>query len=476
MTARNNTCRLAVTLAFASAIVSCGPALAQEKPISSKAAVNQALKEYKAGRYGQAANLLLEDLREHPDDGKTHYYLGLALKKQGYDMSALKELEMAARLVPPEMVSNFAAEKLENLDAPARLPDAPKKPQDWFTQMTTSVTDFLGFTKPVPTVGAPVEKPADKPFEMQDFMANMKNVVRQTKKMAKSAVGQASPSADSRRRTSGPAEVMHMDEMLDLVEKSKSINVPSWASHTEGLTVYHQAPENIPEWDFWIARFKRSIQHVLLRRLNAEATEQVRGAAAAIFSVDRKGNLRGSIYATTADSVLNKCLVEAIKDLNHSRILAFPANSNITGWNFQMSWNFGKMLTYVHTYRQQQREQQHKAEVARVMNEVLLRDAQLKARLLQTKREQELKAKIAKLAADKKRTAAKLLEQKRAQAALTEIKAEVEGRVLVAPTPKELRAVTLELNDLSASKAPAGGDPFAGIDDNQILSWPDLNR
>jgi hypothetical protein len=265
-----------------------------------------------------------------------------------------------------------------------------------------------------------------------------------------------------------------MDEMLDLVEKSKTINVPTWASHSDGLTVFHQAPEGIPEWDFWIARFKRSIQHVLLKRLNAEATEQVRGAAAAIFSVDRKGNLRGSIYATTADSVLNKCLVEAIKDLNHSRILAFPANSNITGWNFQMTWNFGKMLAYIHNYRQQQ----HQAEVARLMNDVLMRDAQLKAKILKAKREAELKAKLAKLALDKKKTAAKLLEQKRAQAALTEIKAEaeVEGRVLVAPSPKELRAVTLELNDLSANKVIPGTDPFAGIDDNQILSWPDLNR
>jgi Flp pilus assembly protein TadD len=468
----------ALTFALVLSSIYCSPLAAQApagSKLSSKAAVNLALKEYKAGHYSQAANLLLEDLREHPDDGKTHYYLGLALKKQGYDMSALKELEMAARLVPPEMVSSFAAEKLEGLDPP-KVPPAPKKPQDWFTQMSTSVSDFFGFTKP--TVGTSASSGtnsgAEPKFEMPDFMANMKNVVRQTKKMAKSAVGQASPSADSPRRTSGPAEVMHMDEMLDLVEKSKTINVPTWASHSDGLTVFHQAPEGIPEWDFWIARFKRSIQHVLLKRLNAEATEQVRGAAAAIFSVDRKGNLRGSIYATTADSVLNKCLVEAIKDLNHSRILAFPANSNITGWNFQMTWNFGKMLAYIHNYRQQQ----HQAEVARLMNDVLMRDAQLKAKILKAKREAELKAKLAKLALDKKKTAAKLLEQKRAQAALTEIKAEaeVEGRVLVAPSPKELRAVTLELNDLSANKVIPGTDPFAGIDDNQILSWPDLNR
>jgi hypothetical protein len=69
-------------------------------------------------------------------------------------------------------------------------------------------------------------------------------------------------------------------------------------------------------------------------------------------------------------------------------------------------------------------------------------------------------------------TKAKLLEQTR------EIKAEVEGHIMTKPTIKELRAVTLELNDLGTTTGAAvtEGDPFASIDDNKILSWPDLNR
>ncbi len=436
-------------------------------PLDSKTAVKMALKAYKSGRYGEAANLLLNDLKEHPDDSKTHYYLGLALKKQGYDMTALKELEMAARLAPPEMISAFAEEKLEGLDKPAQLPTAPAKPKDWFAQMTSSVTDFMGLTKP--TINkASEDKPATAAaanFEFPDLFGNMKDALRHGKKMIKTASGHA----PSSRRTSGPAEIMHMDEMLDLVEKSKSINVTAWASHAEGLTVYSQAPENIPEWDYWIARFKRSIQHVLLKRLNAESTDQVRGAAAAIFSVDRKGNLHGSIYASTADSILNKCLVEAIRDLNHSRILAFPANSNITGWNFQMTWNFGKMLAYVHNYREQVKQ----AEAIKQLTDALAADAQIRAKILKAKNERELKAKMKKLAKEKDlATKAKLLEQTR------EIKAEVQGHIMTKPTVKELRAVTLELNDLNAPPgAPIpSGDPFASIDDNKILSWPDLNR
>ena len=435
--------------------------------LDSKTAVKLALKAYKSGNYGEAANLLLNDLKEHPDDSKTHYYLGLALKKQGYDMSALKELEMAARLAPPEMIGAFAAEKLEGLDKAALpvLPAAPAKPKDWFAQMTSSVTDFIGLTKPEANKPINSEKPAASAnFEIPDLFGSMKDANRSGKKMIKTASG-ASPS----RRTSGPAEIMHMDEMLDLVEKSKTINVPAWASHAEGLTVYSQAPEGTPEWDYWIARFKRSIQHVLLKRLNAESTDQVRGAAAVIFSVDRKGNLHGSIYASTADSVLNKCLVGAIRDLNHSRILAFPANSNITGWNFQMTWNFGKMLAYVHNYREQVKQ----AEAIKQLTDALAADAQIRAKILKAKSERELKAKMKKLAKEKDLvTKAKLLEQNR------EIKAEVEGHIMTKPTIKELRAVTLELNDLNtAAGAPVvDGDPFASIDDNKILSWPDLNH
>lgn len=449
-----------------------------EKPesekLDSKAAVNQALKAYKAGRYGEAATLLAKDLKAHPEDGKTHYYLGLALKKQGYDMSALKQLEMAARLVPPEMISSFAEEKLDGLDKTKLvLPAAPTKPKDWFSQMASGVTEFLGLTKPVPntTTISPATSSSTtasaSPFEMPDFFSSINGAIRNGKKMIKSA---AHPNGESSiRATGGPAEIMHMDEMLDLVDKSKSMNVPQWASHPEGLTVYHQAPEGIAAWDYWIARFKRSIQHLLLKRLSAEATDQVRGAAAVIFSVDRKGNLKGSIYASTADTVLNKCLIEAIRDLNHSRILAFPANSDITGWNFQMTWNFGKYLAYIQNHR----EQEKRAQINKEIVDMLIKNEELTARILKATHERELKAKMKKLAKEKeKATAARLLEQQR------QIKTEVAGHVMTKPQEKELRAVTLELNDITVKTGDPlpQGDPFATIDDDKILSWPDLNR
>jgi len=477
--ATNAACRLATKLLLALAVsLNCASAL-QAQPakiepakLDSKATVNQALKAYKAGRYAEAATLLAKDLKAHPEDGKTHYYLGLALKKQGYDMNALKQLEMAARLVPPEMISSFAEEKLEGLDTSKLvLPAAPAKPKDWFSQMTSGVTEFLGLTKPVTnstTIPASTTPSASaSPFEMPNFFGSINGAIRNGKKMIKTAGhGNVESSA---RSTGGPAEIMHMDEMLDLVDKSKSINVPQWASHAEGLTVYHQAPEGIQAWDYWIARFKRSIQHVLLKRLSAEATDQVRGAAAVIFSVDRKGNLKGSIYASTADSILNKCLIEAIRDLNHSRILAFPANSDITGWNFQMTWNFGKYLAYIQNHR----EQEKRAQINKEIVDMLLKNEQLKARILKATHERELNAKMKKLAKEKeKATAARLLEQQR------QVKTEVAGHVMTKPQEKELRAVTLELNDITVKSGDPlpDGDPFATIDDDKILSWPDLNR
>ena len=57
---------------------------------------------------------------------------------------------------------------------------------------------------------------------------------------------------------------------------------------------------------------------------------------------DNKGNLRGHVYASTGNKLLNDCLVKTMRDLDHSRILAFPADSRVTGFNFRMVWDFGK--------------------------------------------------------------------------------------------------------------------------------------
>ncbi|MBU6452963.1 MAG: hypothetical protein KGS72_14355 [Cyanobacteria bacterium REEB67] len=464
-----------------------------------KAVVDQALKAYEGGHYGDAVALLAADLQNNPNDGQVHYYLGLALKKQGYDMSALHELEKAARLCPPAMIKRFADEQIGNLDEPEPIEGKPAAPtaanNDWFGGLTNSLSQMFG-GKPATTPGngsgsgsgsgagtaggaAPAQvKVATVPSAgqfsfpgMPDFMGQLQDAVEQGKKMLRQAkdkgVAAVRPPVDFSRGRVGEAEIMHMGDMQDLVEKSHAIGVKDWGSSPEGLTAFLQAPESTPEWDYWIGRFKRSFQHVLMRRLNAEAANQVRGAAACIFSVDRDGNLRGQIYASTADPALNKCLVEAIRDLNHSRILRFPSTSRISGWNFQMSWNFGVYMAIVKSYRQ---EMQREATVQALLK-LVKEDASIKATI---KAGEEKRAKAKRLAAEKALNA-----KLKATPVPPVAKAEVSGHIVVKPAERELRAVALELKDLSPVAPDASKpneDPFANINDQTINSWPDLNR
>jgi len=452
-----------------------------------KGVIDQALKAYKTGHYGQAAAILANDLQVNPDDGTVHYYMGMALKRQGMDMKALNELEKAARLCPPEMIKKFADEQIGNLDEPeplggaAKAAPAPAPPGDWLSGLGNGINQMFGGKPAAPTVagasttdatkssGTPAFPPLSFFPAMPDVMGQIKDAVKQGKKMLRGNAGPdkgpAKNHVDFSRRQAGEAEIMHMDEMQALVQKSHAMNMPDWASSSDGLTAFDQAPEGTPEWDYWIGRFKRSFQHVLLRRLNKEATDQVHGAAACIFSVDRAGNLRGQVYATTADPALNKCLVEAIRDLNHSRVLAFPSTTRISGWNFQMSWNFGVYLAIVDAYREQQK-----------------REATVEALLKMVKEDTTIKAILAKdkekIARAKRLAAEKVLKAKLVKP-VPDAKAEVSGRVVSRGAERELQAVAIEMKDLtpvSPGAAQPNEDPFANINDRTINSWPDLNR
>lgn len=435
----------------------------------TKATIAEAVKAYKAGQYGPAAVLLAKELKENPDDGKLHYYLGLALKKQGYDVKALRELEMAVRLCPDDMIASFAQEKLDNLSQPRPAASPPKaESKDWLANITSGISDSInqvfGGKKNAGASGAAAvpDAPAAGPF---DFFGSAKQALKQGKDLVKKVGGAANY---NNRRQEGPAEVMSMSEMLNLAERSRTMNLPDWASHGDGVKVFAQAPEGSAAWDYWISRFKKSFQHLLMRHIDSEALEQTRGAAACIFSVDRQGNLRGQIYASTADAKLNKCLVETIRELNHSRILAFPSNSGISGWNFQMTWNFGTLLTYLHFFHARQKL----IDEARVQAELALTQARIQA---EKEKEKAKRAKALRLAEEKRREFEKKLQAQMAN----QVKTEVMGHVVGQPTIRELKAVALELKDLTPVKMPAGGveaDPFAGITDDTIQSWPDLNR
>ncbi|MBZ0186538.1 MAG: hypothetical protein K8F91_09850, partial [Candidatus Obscuribacterales bacterium] len=183
-------------------------------------------------------------------------------KKLGKDVQALGELEVAARQLKPEMVEALTRQAMdENSDILPKIPKiVPPVQQDWFSWVGSSINQF--FTGEAPK-DAGANAPEPEPF---DLMNSLENAYRQSKRFVKS-IGKDPQEVKKRAYTSAYAQVMPMDEMLELVDKSKRLNKTSWASHPDGLDKFRQSPESTREWDFWIARFKRSFQYVLLKHL-----------------------------------------------------------------------------------------------------------------------------------------------------------------------------------------------------------------
>ncbi|HMP53968.1 MAG TPA: hypothetical protein PKD05_20635, partial [Candidatus Melainabacteria bacterium] len=174
------------------------------------------------------------------------------------------------------------------------------------------------------------------------------------------------------------------------------------------------------------------------------------------------------IYASTASQRLNRCLLKTIRELNHSRILEFPRGSKITGYNFQMKWDFGKLLRFI-AYVRAVKKRQAELVAQQEAEAKLLAKKALEAKVL------ALKKKDAALAREKRLA---LLKEKQALEAQYERKAEVAGMVLPEPKPVELKARQLTLADVPFSEdfKEVDGDPFSTIDDATIMRWPDVNR
>ena len=406
--------------------------------------------EYAKGDYEKAIALLQEYMKNNPEDGTTHFYLGLVKKEMGEDLPALDELELAARLLPAETLAAYTKQALDTAKAGQTktglktLP-LPPKPKDWWQSVQESFD-------------------LSKPFQMPDMMAGFDEMYRQAKKMVK---GQDKARKRGGSYQSWAAKTMSMADIQDLVRKSKVIP-DRWASHPDGLQSFRQTPPDSPAWDYWINRYKRSFQYILMSHLAKEGEVNPYGSVACIFSIDNKGNLRGHIYASTASQRLNRCLLKTIRELNHSRVLEFPRGAKISGYNFQMKWDFGKLLrfiAYVRAIKKRQAEllAQQEAEAK------LMAKKALEAKLLAQKKKDAALAKQKRLA---------LLKKKQALEAQYERKAEVAGLVLPAPKPVELKARQMTLADVPFSEnlPEVEGDPFSTIDDATIMRWPDVNR
>lgn len=442
-----------------SLLLMAAPALAEQ----SHTLILKAIGEYQKGNYDKAAALLATDLRENPDNGLSHYYLGLVQKRLGQDVQALGELEMAARQLQPEMVEALTREAMDkNQDILPKIPvlKQPREP-NWFewvgagwNQMVTGKTES----------GDPAP----------DFMDSLEDMYRQSKRWVKS-IGKDPKKAKKKQYTPTYASSMPLEDMLELVNKSRKLNNKSWASHPDGLAKYRQAPENTREWDFWINRFTRAFQYILLKHLAKEGGDHLTGSAACIFSIDKTGRLRGHIYASTADSVLNRCLLATIKEMNYSRILEFPGSSKIDGFNFRMTWNYGRLLRYIRAVRLR-REAMERQALAQLQTKVESKttSAQVKGQEKRGKKIEEKKAIARRLPPAKPGLKEKITTETEA----TSVKTAVLAEILPPPRPLELEAVALSLSDVPMPKnaGTRQGDVFKNIDDRAIMAWPDLNR
>jgi hypothetical protein len=171
---------------------------------------------------------------------------------------------------------------------------------------------------------------------------------------------------------------------------------------------------------------------MVFRHVIKEAGPEKSGTASIIFSLDKDGHLRGCVYNATANDTLINCLLESVRELDRSYILAFPPDSYISGWNFRMRWNFGHALDVVKNIRQIKIDA-----VARARKRY---QDQLNAQLLEKKRLEELAAKEKKLAKIK-------LAAKAAPPQMV-VKTGVAGLVLPKPKPLELKAQQLKLSDM----------------------------
>ncbi|HEY9678790.1 MAG TPA: tetratricopeptide repeat protein [Drouetiella sp.] len=372
----------------------------------------EALKLYNKGEVERAIPLFLQDLKENPNNGTAHYYLGMALKRSGADANAISELEMAAKLLPVGISQDLAKRALHGAFvedpppsssnsgvAPVASGAAVPQQENFFSSIFNFFQPPSKTPKPVPKVAvAPPPPPSFMPLpDLSGALDGTKHWIRDQSKSIKKMI-KNKPAQNARPQSSTNGDVIPMGEMLNLADDSRTLS-SKLQSHPSGVVTFEQAPENSAEWDAWIRRFRRTFDSQVFRHLMKEAKSEKNGTASVIFSVDRQGHLRGCVYTATADTTLQNCLLQAIRELDQSYVLAFPPDSRISGWNFRMNWNFGKALAFVNAVRDARAKEAAKVAVIDVNAMIKQKQAeaalQAKAKLLAEKKKAALKTKVA---------------------------------------------------------------------------------
>jgi len=397
--------------------------LPSPQSLTSDPLIQKAIECYKSGNLATAVPLLVQDLKEHPENGTAHFYLGLALKKMGQDANAINELETAIKICPPGVTQALANQALHG-----SLPPAQKKvaPPIWSTVLAAASGTLFGVETTATAHGVAFKPP--------DIAGPVSAAIKRGKQLLKNG-GKMPPPQNFQpgapRPYSSAADVMSMGDLMELAARSRSID-QKWRSDSFGVIRFAQAPEFTPEWDRWIMAFRKTFNRQLLRHLGNDYQNETSGTASMIFSLDKEGHLRGCIYQSTADDVCNQCLMKTIRDMNGTYVLAFPPTTHITGWNFNINWNFTRALAYIKAQKERQAIAEAKA-----------RSLAVEAKLKQQQLAEAQKAKALKLA--------QLATEAKLKSAL-QVKQKVSALLLPKAKPVELKATPVKLTDLPAVK------------------------
>ena len=148
----------------------------------------------------------------------------------------------------------------------------------------------------------------------------------------------------SRRSAAGlnPYTTGSVQEMNRLAETRVSQARRAMESHSSSLDVFKTAPENKDgmnrAWDDWILKYRYAFNNVLKTYTGGRRRS---GKTRMVFSVTNGGRLRGRIVDTDAPMFLTDAMLATTRKLDGDPGLGFPPGSQIPGFNFTMTYDYG---------------------------------------------------------------------------------------------------------------------------------------
>lgn len=148
----------------------------------------------------------------------------------------------------------------------------------------------------------------------------------------------------SRRSAAGlnPYSTGSLQQINTLAATRVSQSQRSMESHKGSLEVFKNAPESKDgmnrAWDDWILKYRYAFNNALKGYTGSRRRS---GKTRMVFSVDQQRHLRGRIIDTDAPIYLTDAMLATTRSLDGDPGLSFPPGSQIPGFNFTMTYDYG---------------------------------------------------------------------------------------------------------------------------------------